>query len=236
MLSHVQLFATPFSVACQAPLSVEFSRQEYGSGQPFPSPGDLPRSSDGTRLSHIADSLPSEPPGKHQKGRGTPNFGTNQQTLTEYPKCPLGGSLSLNASCPPPSPDPWGPGPILARPRHLCRRGSRRASGCPGRISSGLCVTCVGGERNKLPAYGGGQGKVIPIREGSPRSQANPTSCVTPGGRATGGVIYPSRSWSAAPPPPSRISHLFLAFAKKGETARVACCKISHLQGDGGGN
>ena len=40
--SHVQLFATLWIVACQAPLSVEFSRQGYWSGQPFPSPGDLP--------------------------------------------------------------------------------------------------------------------------------------------------------------------------------------------------
>ena len=34
--------ATPWTVACQAPLSMEFSRQEYWSGMPFPSPGDLP--------------------------------------------------------------------------------------------------------------------------------------------------------------------------------------------------
>ena len=34
--------ATPQTVACQAPLSIGFSRQEYGSGLPFPSPGDLP--------------------------------------------------------------------------------------------------------------------------------------------------------------------------------------------------
>ena len=34
--------ATPWTVACQAPLSVGFSRQEYWSWQPFPSPGDLP--------------------------------------------------------------------------------------------------------------------------------------------------------------------------------------------------
>ena len=37
-LSHVQLFATPWTVAYQAPLSMEFSRQEYWSGLPFPSP------------------------------------------------------------------------------------------------------------------------------------------------------------------------------------------------------
>ena len=40
--SRVRLFATPWTVACQAPLSMEFSRQEYWSGLPFPSPGDLP--------------------------------------------------------------------------------------------------------------------------------------------------------------------------------------------------
>ena len=42
LLSHVQLFATPWTVACQAPLPMEFSRQEYWSGLPFPTPRDLP--------------------------------------------------------------------------------------------------------------------------------------------------------------------------------------------------
>ena len=42
LLSHVQLFATPWTIAYQAPLSMEFSRQEYWNGLPFPSPGDLP--------------------------------------------------------------------------------------------------------------------------------------------------------------------------------------------------
>ena len=42
MLSHVPLFATPCSVVHQVPLSMEFSSQEYWSGLPFPSPGDLP--------------------------------------------------------------------------------------------------------------------------------------------------------------------------------------------------
>ena len=41
-LSHVQLFATPWTVAHQAPLSMGFSRQEYWSGLPFPPLGDLP--------------------------------------------------------------------------------------------------------------------------------------------------------------------------------------------------
>ena len=40
LLSHVQFFGTPLTVAFQAPLSMEFSRQEYWSGLPFPSPGD----------------------------------------------------------------------------------------------------------------------------------------------------------------------------------------------------
>ena len=40
-LSGVQLFETPWTVAHQAPLSMEFSRQEYQSGFPFPSPGGL---------------------------------------------------------------------------------------------------------------------------------------------------------------------------------------------------
>ena len=42
MLNHVRLFATPWTVAHLAPLSVGFSRQEYWSGLPFPSSGDLP--------------------------------------------------------------------------------------------------------------------------------------------------------------------------------------------------
>ena len=39
--SHVQLFVTPWTVACQTPLSMGFCRQEYWSGLPFPFPGDL---------------------------------------------------------------------------------------------------------------------------------------------------------------------------------------------------
>ena len=50
-LSHVRLFATPWTVACQAPLSMEFSRQEYWIRLSFPPPGDLP--SPGIRLSSL---------------------------------------------------------------------------------------------------------------------------------------------------------------------------------------
>ena len=42
VLSHVQLFVPPWTVALQTPPSMGFSRQEYGNGLPFPSPGDLP--------------------------------------------------------------------------------------------------------------------------------------------------------------------------------------------------
>ena len=63
-LSHVRLFATPWTVAHQAPPSMEFSRQEYWSGLPFPSPGDLPNPGigPGSPTSH-SGTLPSEPPG-----------------------------------------------------------------------------------------------------------------------------------------------------------------------------
>ena len=42
LLSRVRLFATPWAVAYQVPPSMGFSRQEYWSGVPLPSPGDLP--------------------------------------------------------------------------------------------------------------------------------------------------------------------------------------------------
>ena len=41
-VSRVRLFVTPWTVACKAPLPMGFSRQKYGSGLSFPSPGDLP--------------------------------------------------------------------------------------------------------------------------------------------------------------------------------------------------
>ena len=63
-LLSVQLFVTPWTVALQAPLSMEFSRQEYYR-IPFPSPGDLPHPGIKPRTSALqADSFPSEPPGK----------------------------------------------------------------------------------------------------------------------------------------------------------------------------
>ena len=64
-LSRVQLIATPWTAAYQAPLSMGFSRQEYWSGLPFTSPGDLPDPGNEPGSPTLqADSLPSEPPGK----------------------------------------------------------------------------------------------------------------------------------------------------------------------------
>ena len=55
VLSHVQLFTTPWTVACQAALSMEFSRQEYWSGLPFPSPGIFPAQGSNLSLLHLLD-------------------------------------------------------------------------------------------------------------------------------------------------------------------------------------
>ena len=65
VLSRVQLFATMWTVAHQAPLSMGFLRQEYWSGVAIPSPWDLPDPGIELRSSALqADFLPSEPPGR----------------------------------------------------------------------------------------------------------------------------------------------------------------------------
>ena len=65
LLSHVQLFVIPWTIVYQFPPSMEFSRQEYWSELPFPSPGDLlnPVIKPSSLLLQ-ADTLLSEPPGK----------------------------------------------------------------------------------------------------------------------------------------------------------------------------
>ena len=65
LLSHVQLFVTPWIVAYQAPPSMEFPRQEYWSGLLFPSPGDLPNPGIKPGSPTLqTDALLSEPPDK----------------------------------------------------------------------------------------------------------------------------------------------------------------------------
>ena len=64
LLSRAQLFATPWTIAHQAPPSMEFSRQEYWSGLLYPSPGDLPDPGFEPGSPALqADALPSESPG-----------------------------------------------------------------------------------------------------------------------------------------------------------------------------
>ena len=64
-LSCVRLLATPWTVTYQAPPSMGFSRQEYWSGWPFPSPGILPNPGIESGSPALqADALTSEPPGK----------------------------------------------------------------------------------------------------------------------------------------------------------------------------
>ena len=57
LLSRVQLFAVLWTVACQAPLSMKFSRQEYWSGLSFPSPEDLPDQGSNLGLQHCKQML-----------------------------------------------------------------------------------------------------------------------------------------------------------------------------------
>ena len=67
-LSRVQLFVTPWTVVYPVSPSMGFSRQEYWSGLPFPSPGDLPDPGIEPEFPALsADALPSEPPGKYTK-------------------------------------------------------------------------------------------------------------------------------------------------------------------------
>ena len=89
-LSCVRLFATPWTVAYQAPPSMGFSRQEYWNGLPFPSPGDLPNP--GIKPgspAFQADALTSEPPGKlnHKRNiRQIPVEGQFAEYLTSNPQ------------------------------------------------------------------------------------------------------------------------------------------------------
>ena len=76
LFSRVQLFATLWIVACQALLSMRFSRQAYWSGLPCLPPGDLPNPGSESRYPALqADSLPSEPPGKPKPATIFPYLG-----------------------------------------------------------------------------------------------------------------------------------------------------------------
>ena len=96
LLSHVLLFVIPWTVAYQAPPSMEFSRQEYWSGLPFPSPGDLPNPGIEPRSPTLqADVLPSEPPGKPFRHTAATVAAKSLQscpTLSDPMDCSLQGS------------------------------------------------------------------------------------------------------------------------------------------------
>ena len=90
-VSHVWLFAALWIAALQVPLSMGFSRQEYWSGLPCPSPGDLPHPGIKPRsLASWADSLLSEPPGKPKElGNGNQMPDTNRHQWAHRSSTPL---------------------------------------------------------------------------------------------------------------------------------------------------
>ena len=63
VLSHIQLFGIPRTVGCQAPLCMEFSRQEYWSGLPLPPSGELPNPVKPTSLDLAAGFFTTAPSG-----------------------------------------------------------------------------------------------------------------------------------------------------------------------------
>ena len=78
------LFVTPWTVACQTPLSMEFFRQEYWSGEPFPSPGIFPTQGSNPSLLHCRWSL------YHLGHQGSP---AQVHTTSIFPHCLVWNSL-----------------------------------------------------------------------------------------------------------------------------------------------
>ena len=88
LLSHVRLFVTLWTVVYQAPPPMGCSRQEYWSGLPFPSPGDLPDPGIEPGSPTVeADALTSEPPGKTIPKKGNGKKKLNYCT-TAHISCP----------------------------------------------------------------------------------------------------------------------------------------------------
>ena len=74
-----------WDIVCQVPLSVEFSRQEYRSRLPFPSPGDLPNPGIEPESPALQeDSLPTELQGKHNMWNTIQTLKTNEKILVCY--------------------------------------------------------------------------------------------------------------------------------------------------------
>ena len=88
---------TPWTVACQSPLSVEFSRQEHWSGLPFSSPGDLsdPGIQPGSPALQ-ADALPSKPPGNQVRTALSTSYILSHLSLTNGLLWWLSGEESIS--------------------------------------------------------------------------------------------------------------------------------------------
>ena len=86
VLSHLQLFATPWTIASQAPLSMEFSRQEYWSGLPLPSSGDpaIEPGSPALQADSLSLVLPGKPIHSSIGGQMFPTFLYHKKYCNEH--------------------------------------------------------------------------------------------------------------------------------------------------------
>ena len=124
LLRCISLFVTPWTVACQAPLFMGFSRREYWSGLPFPSPGNLPDPGIKSASPALAGGFfTTEPPGKFSSvaqsfptlcdpmNRSTPGLPVHHQ-LPEFTQTHLHRvSDAIQPSHPLSSPSPPAPNP-----------------------------------------------------------------------------------------------------------------------------
>ena len=138
LLSHVRLFATPWTVAYQASTSVGFSRQEYWSGLPFPSPGDLPDPGIEPRSPALeADTLTSEPPGKPSSQITLAQYGSPRDSNT---------LLMISAGTSIPSTEYFWlktNKPANERPEVSCELGGRSCWACSPNMENALAVYCI---------------------------------------------------------------------------------------------
>ena len=98
--SCVRLFATPWTIAYQAPLSMGFSRQEYWSGLPFPSPGIFPTQGLNPGIPHCRQTQRSEPPGKTLPWECSLVFLDHASTPLSTPVCNSRGRPQPAQCCP----------------------------------------------------------------------------------------------------------------------------------------
>ena len=97
-LSSVQVFATPWTVVPQSPLSMEFSRQAYWSGQPFPSPRDLPCQESNPGLLHCRRILYClSHQGSPSKGKSAPKENARPRWVHWYITANILGRKSANS-------------------------------------------------------------------------------------------------------------------------------------------